>query len=62
MQTKRQKCLQGTNEQFGVAQTAKAVTVFQAHSSVLIQATFTSWRTVDESSRSVLAFFFPLEQ
>ena len=34
----RQRCLGGTNEQFGTDQTAKTVTAPRVHSSVLIQA------------------------
>lgn len=34
----RQRCLRGTNEQFGIDQTAKTVTAPWVHRSVLIQA------------------------
>lgn len=59
----RQRCLRGTSEQFGVDQTAKAVTVPQAHSSVLIQAVVSVFGEQLTSQSGVLGlfFFFPLE-
>ena len=54
----RERRLRGTSEQFGVDQTAKAVTVPRTHSSVLIQAVVSVFGKQLTSQSGVLGLFF----
>ena len=55
----RQRCLRGTNEQFGVDQTAETVTAPRVHSSLLIQAVVSIFGEQLGNQSWVLWLFLP---